>query len=398
MSAALMVTIDQWREHKGSYDEDKVVQLACIIEKYQLHGRRVRELLYEVLSLLTGQPIVSLQEQLPLPSYTTQQRAVHATAFGRHQQLCSMLGKQELVGLECDEGAFARQKHFVVLLLQPYRQRHFLGAPTITDTSAQTQLNALLESLDQAGKGLHQLLYMVSDSAAPLVMAARLLQQRKLALFESSIPSCRRPTVNELPTDLHGSFLVVESSGFLLPSVLLRHADIIHIAKNAEVHALREGLGGGAHPANGRFFGDLAGALCFQFARLVAGSLEFRDIMRSYCPAARMLQTIPGKCWSARDYKRATASVKHHVLQPSSSFLAFSPPSSGVVKHRLLIKPTLASIVTEYYDVILHSLWNFNVAYGNSRWAIAALFSPDLLSLPTWLLWLVSLEEVQSHL
>eukprot|EP00983_Pelagomonas_calceolata_P016312 515619-Pelagomonas_calceolata.AAC.6 len=46
----------------------------------------------------------------------------------------------------------------------------------------------------------------------------------------------RRPT-EELPADLHSHFLIVRTTGFVLPRVLLRHADIIHIVKNAEVRS-----------------------------------------------------------------------------------------------------------------------------------------------------------------
>lgn len=43
------------------------------------------------------------------------------------------------------------------------------------------------------------------------------------------------------------------------------------------------------------------------------------------------------------------------------------PTFAGVVKHRLLIKPTLAHIMVEFQGVILHTLWKFNEAFGQSR-------------------------------
>ena len=63
---------------------------------------------------------------------------------------------------------------------------------------------------------------------------------------------------------------------------------------HVQVHALRLGFGGGVHPAHGRFFGDLLGTVVFKFALLFAGSPEFREYMRMYCPANRLIQTIPG--------------------------------------------------------------------------------------------------------
>lgn len=97
----------------------------------------MRELLYALLSLLTDLPRSSLPSLFPLPSYTTQHRAMHTLAVGRQQQLHDIMQQQQLVGLECDEGAFARLKHFVVLSILPFHQRHLLDVPVITSTTAE---------------------------------------------------------------------------------------------------------------------------------------------------------------------------------------------------------------------------------------------------------------------
>lgn len=61
-----------------------------------------------------------------------------------------------------------------------------------------------------------------------------------------------------------------------------------------QVHGLRSGLGGGAHPSHGLYFSDVTGGILFQFARLFAGSVEFREYLRFFCPADRLFSTIPG--------------------------------------------------------------------------------------------------------
>lgn len=138
--AALQVSLEQWRQASGTYDPGKLNQLVDIITKHQLHGRYVQELLYDVLSVCTGLPHGRLSAELPLPSYSTQHRALHTAAVGRKQQVQGIVEQQQLVGLECDEGTFQRLKHFVVLAVLPYHQRQLLGVPTITDTAAQVWL------------------------------------------------------------------------------------------------------------------------------------------------------------------------------------------------------------------------------------------------------------------
>mmetsp|Transcript_22169 Transcript_22169/g.57821 ORF Transcript_22169/g.57821 Transcript_22169/m.57821 type:complete len:314 (+) Transcript_22169:602-1543(+) len=182
--ATLEVTLEQWKQASGSYNPSKLSELVDVITKHHLHGRHVRELLYDVLSMCTGLPHSTLSAQLDLPSYSTQQRAMLTAAEDRKQKVVDIVQQHQLIGLECDEGTFARLKHFVVLAVLPYHQRQLLGVPTITDTTAKTQLNTLLGALSGTGKGVEQWLYMVSDSAAPLVKAHQDVQKLKDDAFK----------------------------------------------------------------------------------------------------------------------------------------------------------------------------------------------------------------------
>lgn len=61
----------------------------------------------------------------------------------------------------------------------------------LLNTYAQTQLDELLKALKEVGKGVEHWLYIISDSAAPLVKAHQLAQELKDKAFQQPPEGCR---------------------------------------------------------------------------------------------------------------------------------------------------------------------------------------------------------------
>jgi hypothetical protein len=118
------------------WDVAKMGALAALTEKFGISANKVHGVIFAVLSLMSDIPEAELREALHLPSYGSIFAAQQTTSHGRLEHAIAIVMGASLVGIECDEGQYARAKHFVTLVLLPGFQRLLLGCPIIADTSA----------------------------------------------------------------------------------------------------------------------------------------------------------------------------------------------------------------------------------------------------------------------
>lgn len=113
-----------------------------------------------------------------------------------------------------------------------------------------------------------------------------------------------------------------------------RVGDLPHALKNMEISGIK-GFGAIVHPVTARLIPSGPGHVVFAVARLFAGDLDLRDILRSFCPVDEVIATLPGE-----------------------------------VVHRMLVKPMIAELVINNLNVFLHALWAVNVAEGSQSGAV----------------------------
>lgn len=122
----------------NKYQPQKLLSISEIVTQHKLHGHKIRDLLYSVLSLFTGVPVEHLQSTVDIPSSATIQRSVLTSSELRHQQLQRIVQRFRIFGWELDEGPYKRAKYLVQLVTfgGEVPQRFFVGVPEVTSTSA----------------------------------------------------------------------------------------------------------------------------------------------------------------------------------------------------------------------------------------------------------------------
>lgn len=173
----LQLSIGQWKV-KNTYDPEKMVQLTTLVHRFNLRGRGVQDLLYHTLFLFSDVSVEELKRRLQLPSPSTMQRGHHIAFEGFKQQLRDIVAEQQF-GIECDEGPFRRLKYFVILVTLPCNDRYFVGAPHMSTTIAQAQLDTILDTQHENKWEVHNWPWMTSDSAASMLKLAELASEMK---------------------------------------------------------------------------------------------------------------------------------------------------------------------------------------------------------------------------
>ena len=217
--------------------------------------------------------------------------------------------------------------------------RYFAGIPSINSTKGADEEDALKGVLDRYTWSYAQMLYIMSDSAASCITMAQLANDRRRELLCGMLVDGSAIVCDFLPTDIQKYFVIDTAfPRILIPMDLIKLPDMIHIFKNAEIHAMRE-LDGGRQ----MFFGInrdtkeprkvkiLMKSVLLCFARMSAENTSFQLLIEHFEGCG--IPTIP-----------------------------------GVIKHRLKIIPFLAHIVHNYRDSIFKAIEVVNEAFGDGRW------------------------------
>ena len=240
----------------------QIASYAQLIHTYDLTGRDNQKMFYEFLELCTTLPVAKLKQLFSIPCYTTAIQAYKTLAVAKLQQLRLSIGSS-LVSIEHDEGSHHRRHYHVTLVVytlpsgQVYRS--YMGAPMVNSTSAQESVDTINKLLSKLGVGVYQVIWDVGDSAAANIKAVQLASENKKKVMLSMLEdgALSRPALTTVPLDILEFFCVIDQHPrVLLPWIMYRIADMVHIFKNAEGAGLKA-VGGGIHPLTGLHWADV---------------------------------------------------------------------------------------------------------------------------------------------
>jgi hypothetical protein len=135
---------DQGGGPTAPYYPAKMRAITDLVHEHGLRGSLVRELLYSVMALLTGNDVAACKAAYDLPSATTQWRSHHMTSAGLRDELHAYIGgSRGSFMLEIDEGTKNRIKYLIILATMRGGERFFVAAPDVYTTSAEVSVSVV---------------------------------------------------------------------------------------------------------------------------------------------------------------------------------------------------------------------------------------------------------------
>ena len=186
----------------GRYTAENIDALQSIVNDFNLHGDKVRDLVHRIISAYVSVSIDDVRTSVPVIGKSQQRDNEKVMREKRRNDLAARIGERQFFSMEFDESPAKHQKWFDVLVTcldsdVGVPRRYFAGISTIKTTSGADEEAALAGVVTSHGWSFHQLLWLMSDSATCLSQAGCKLLPSKLA--NSSRRKCWESKANRSP-------------------------------------------------------------------------------------------------------------------------------------------------------------------------------------------------------
>lgn len=190
-------SVESWKARqtmrtKQRYRDDLIVDMNELIQKFQLRGDKIRDLMHHTVALLFDKDIAEVKKQIPLPAPSTTAEHIKIVSRMQHRQLENAVRQDgsdfDLFTFEVDEGQIAKRKRFVTninITKDPERLpvRFSSGARPLATTGAEHECEAMLETVKEYGWDIVKAIGMTSDSASTMEKARELFEERRKSVF-----------------------------------------------------------------------------------------------------------------------------------------------------------------------------------------------------------------------